>query len=100
MSEQARKQPQQRRQSPSRGASAQRQQAKAAPAIDVTAEILSRARRDIAKMNYVTPAKLAAALNVNLSVARKVVRKLVEEGLLEVRAKNRRIIVAVPKSSS
>ncbi len=99
MSEQPRRQEARKAQ----GAKGSRQQARAqaaAPALDVTPELINRAKRDIAKMGYVTPAKLAPMLNVKLSVARKILKRLIADGSVDVRAKNRRIIVAVPKSSS
>lgn len=100
MSEQPKKQAQAKRPSGGRAAKQQQARAQAAPQLDVTQELVNRAKRDIGKMSYVTPSKLAASLNVKLSLARKVLKRLAADGVVDVRAKNRRIIVVVPKSSS
>jgi hypothetical protein len=79
----------------------QRAQAKAsAPLLEVTPELVNRAKREVQKMKYVTPYRLSSVLGVKVSVARKLLRELIRLGAVEARAKNRRLIVAVPKQES
>ncbi|MGC9210360.1 MAG: 30S ribosomal protein S25e [Acidilobus sp.] len=79
-----------------------RPQAKAAgPTIlEVTPDLVNRARREVAKMKYVTPYRLANAFGIKMSVARKLLRELIKQGVLEPRIKNRRLTVATPKRES
>ncbi len=68
----------------------------AAPVIEVTPELINRARREVSKARYMTPFRLSQALSINMSIARKLLKRLVAEGVLRAVAKNRRLIVAVP----
>ncbi len=75
-------------------------QARAAPILEVTPDLVSRAKREVAKMKYVTPYRLSNAFGIKLSVARRLIRELIRQGTLEPRIKNRRLTVAVPKRES
>ena len=68
----------------------------ALPQVTVTAELVSRAKKEVARMKYVTPYRLSSALSVNMSVARKLMRQLIKDGDLVPLIKNRRLVVAVP----
>ena len=68
----------------------------ALPQVTVTAELVSRAKKEVAKMKYVTPYRLSVALSINMSVARKLMRQLIRDGDLVPLIKNRRLTVAVP----
>jgi len=64
----------------------QRAQAKAsAPLLEVTPELVNRAKREVQKMKYVTPYRLSSVLGVKVSVARKLLRELIRLGVVEAR---------------
>ncbi len=75
-------------------------QPKGAPILEVTPDLVNRARKEVLKMKYVTPYRLANAFGIKLSVARRLMRELIRLDALEPRAKNRRVTIAAPKKSS
>ena len=66
--------------------------------VDVDESLLRRARRELVKERYLTPYKVAKKLDIKVSLAKKLLRKLEEEGLVVLFSKNRRSPVYVPKA--
>ncbi len=62
--------------------------------------LIRRAERTVKTADLVTPSILASALNVKVSVARKLIKMLAEKGILNIVDKSRELIIAVPKSKS
>lgn len=85
---------------PAQKAAAPKAQQKGAPVLEVTPDLVNRARKEVLKMKYVTPYRLATTFGIKLSVARRLMRELIRLDVLEPRVKNRRVTVAVPKKSS
>ncbi|MCD6324394.1 MAG: hypothetical protein J7L55_04730 [Desulfurococcales archaeon] len=59
-------------------------------------KLLRRAAKTAEGMDVITPSAFASALNIRLSLARKVLRELASAGKIEIIAKSRSTIVAVP----
>ncbi|MGC9071500.1 MAG: hypothetical protein ACP5HK_02220 [Acidilobus sp.] len=68
-----------------------------APVLEVTPDLVNRAKREVAKMKHVTPYRLSNVFGVKISVARRLLRELIRQGVVEQRIKNRRILVAAPR---
>lgn len=59
--------------------------------------LVKRARNDVQKMDYITPFKLAQRYNVTVSIAKKILKKLEEEGIIVRYSGTRRSPIYVPK---
>ncbi len=71
---------------------------KAQLGVEVTDSLLSRASKEVTDLKVVTQYTLASKLGINLSLAKKVIKALVEQGKLKLVDKSRRVIIAtVPK---
>lgn len=62
--------------------------------VEVTDSLLSRASKEMADLKVVTQYTLASKLGINLSLAKKVIKALVEQGKLKLVDKSRRVIIA------
>lgn len=65
--------------------------------VDVTEELLDAARRELSRERWITPYKASQKLGIKISLAKRVLRILEEEGLIELKNKNRRSPIYVPK---
>ena len=62
----------------------------------INEQLIRKARRTVQGMDVVTPATLASALSVKVSVAKKLIKYLESEGSLKVIDRSRELIIAVP----
>ena len=74
----------------------QREERKVLPSL-IDESLIRRAERSVKGMDLVTPSILASTLNVKVSVARKLMKMLIEKGSLSVVDKSRELIIAIPK---
>ena len=65
--------------------------------VSLPEELVERARRDVRREKYLTPFRVHQKYNVSLSTARKLLRRLEEEGVLVKFTANRRSPVYVPR---
>ncbi len=63
---------------------------------DMSSSLMKRAEGAVKDVDVVTPYTLASALNIRLSLARKVMRQLASEGKIKVIDKSKSLIVAIP----
>ncbi len=68
--------------------------------VSLPEELVERARRDVRRERYLTPFKVHQKYNVSLSTARKLLRRLEEEGVLVKFTANRRSPIYVPKEKA
>ncbi len=66
---------------------------------DISDSLIKKAVKVIQGMELITPYTLANALNVKLSLARRMIRLLAEEGAIRIVDKSRALIIAVPRST-
>lgn len=59
--------------------------------------LYKRIAREVVNEKYVTPYLLAEKYNMTISLAKRVIRRLVKEGILIEYAHNRRAPIYVPK---
>ena len=59
--------------------------------------LVERARSDVQKMDYITPFKLAQRYNITVSIAKKILKKLEEEGVIVRYSGTRRSPIYVSK---
>jgi small subunit ribosomal protein S25e len=65
--------------------------------VDITPSLLEQARRELVREKWITPYKVASRYGIKVSLAKRLLRKLEEEGLIVLFSKNRRSPVYVPK---
>jgi len=58
--------------------------------------LIERAKKDLAKVRYITPFKLSQRYGINMSLAKKILRVLEEEGVLVRYSGTRRSPIYVP----
>lgn len=63
---------------------------------EVTDQLLVQARRDVERERWVTPHKLAQRYGVKVSIAKKILKQLEDEGVVVIFTKNRRTPVYLP----
>ncbi len=76
-----------------------REERKVLPSL-IDDSLIRRAERTVRNADLITPSSLASALNVKVSVARKLIKMLAEKGVISIVDKSRELIIAVPKSKS
>ncbi|BAN91023.1 30S ribosomal protein S25e [Aeropyrum camini] len=64
---------------------------------EVTEKLVAQARREVEREKWVTPHKLAQKMGIKVSIARRVLRILEEEGVLVLFTRNRRSPLYLPK---
>ncbi len=64
----------------------------------ITDDLIRKATRIVSDMDVVTPAALASALGVKVSIAKSLIRALLSTGALKLIDKSRDLIIAVPES--
>ncbi|AFZ70867.1 ribosomal protein S25 [Caldisphaera lagunensis DSM 15908] len=74
-----------------------KEEKKQTSAFDASSELISRVKKDLAKLNYVTPYKVANSYNVALSTARRILKELEKEGVLVLYSPSRRNPVYILK---
>ncbi len=67
---------------------------------DLSESLTRRASKAVESMDLITPYTLATTLNIKLSLARRVLRLLAENGVVKVIDKSRALIIAVPASKA
>ncbi len=67
---------------------------------DLSESLIRRASKAVESMDLITPYTLATTLNIKLSLARRVLRLLAENGAVKVIDKSRALIIAVPASKA
>lgn len=65
--------------------------------VSLPEELVERAKRDLRREKYLTPFRVHQKYNVSLTTARKLLRRLEEEGLIVKFSSNRRSPVYVPR---
>ncbi len=65
--------------------------------VSLPEELVERAKRDLKREKYLTPFKVHQKYSVSLSTARKLLRRLEEEGLVVKFTPNRRSPIYIPK---
>ncbi len=63
---------------------------------EINERLLKRATKVAEEMDVITPSAFASALNIRLSLARKVLRELAASGKVKIVAKSRSTVVALP----
>ncbi|BEP17681.1 hypothetical protein PYJP_10330 [Pyrofollis japonicus] len=66
----------------------------------VPEDLYKRITRDIRREKYLTPYMLAEKYNMTVSLAKKVLKRLEREGLVELYAPNRRAAIYLVKKAS
>jgi len=66
-------------------------------AFEISPELLAKAKKDLAKVNYITPSKLASNYSIAISTARKLLKELQKEGILALYSPSRRNPIYIPK---
>ena len=74
-----------------------KEEKKQTSAFDASPELISRVKKDLSKLNYVTPYKVANSYNVALSTARRILKELEKEGVLVLYSPSRRNPVYILK---
>ncbi|PMP61151.1 MAG: 30S ribosomal protein S25e [Caldisphaera sp.] len=59
-------------------------------AFDLSLELINRVKKDLPKMNYVTPYKLTNSYNIAFSTARRLLNELEKEGILVLYSSSKR----------
>jgi len=59
--------------------------------------LINKAARVVSEADVVTPSSLATALGVKVSIAKAIMRHLIESNQLEVIDRSRELIIAIPK---
>lgn len=67
--------------------------------VDIPEGFYQRIKREIVKEKFITPYMMAEKYNMTVSLAKKVLRRLVREGVLKVYVYNRRAPIYVPASA-
>jgi small subunit ribosomal protein S25e len=65
----------------------------------VPENLMKRIKREIVREKFVTPYMLAEKYNMTMSLAKKVLRRLEQEGIVELYARSRRAPIYVIKAS-
>ncbi len=67
--------------------------------VEVPEGLYQRIKREIVKEKFVTPYMLAERYNMTITLAKRVLRRLVREGVMRVYSYNRRAPIYVPAGS-
>ncbi len=67
--------------------------------VEVPESLYQRIKREIVREKFVTPYMLAERYNMTITLAKRVLRRLVREGVLRVYSYNRRAPIYVPAGS-
>jgi len=67
--------------------------------VEVPEGLYQRIKREVAREKFITPYMLAERYNMTITLAKRVLRRLVKEGVLRVYAYNRRAPIYVPAGS-
>ena len=67
--------------------------------VEVPEGLYQRIKREIVREKFVTPYMLAERYNMTITLAKRVLRRLVKEGVLRVYSYNRRAPIYVPAGS-
>ncbi len=70
------------------------------PVISIERIDLNRVAAEVSKMPYVTPYLLASKYGIKISAARRILKQLVDQGVLSVYDYNRRVPIFVPAKTS
>jgi len=65
--------------------------------LEEASKLVGRARKELVKARYITPFKLAQRYGISIGLAKKILKKLEEEGILIRYSGTRRSPIYVPK---
>ncbi|MCE4604461.1 MAG: 30S ribosomal protein S25e [Aeropyrum sp.] len=67
---------------------------------EVTEQLVSQARKDVEREKWITPHKFAQKYGIKISIAKKVLKTLEDEGVIVLFNKNRRAPLYIPKKKA
>ncbi len=68
--------------------------------VELTPRLVERAKRELAREKWLTPHKVAQRYGITVSLARKLLRELEEQGVIVLFSRNRRAPVYLPKDKA
>lgn len=68
--------------------------------VEVTPQLVERAKRELAREKWLTPYKVAQRYGITVSLAKVLLRELEEQGVLVLFSRNRRAPVYLPKEKA
>jgi small subunit ribosomal protein S25e len=74
-----------------------KEEKKQVSAFEISPELLAKVKKDLSKVNYITPSKLASNYSIAISTARKLLKQLEKEGVLKLYSPSRRNPIYIPK---
>ncbi len=65
--------------------------------VELTESLVEQARRELSRERWITPYKVASRYGIKVSLAKKLLKRLEEEGVLVLFSKSRRSSIYVPR---